>query len=320
MKHPPEHNKILYWQIACGLLALTLVGISIHAYVNWNSEASHYTKESTEYPLIDPARHLISQENFIVNIQPLRDDLHTLVEEQKDMEVSLYFEFLNTGANISINNDLAVWPASLLKVPMAMAVMKKIETGEWKLESELVLAEQDKDPSYGKIWQRPSGTRFTVRELLVEMLGNSDNTAYRMFSRNIGVDELVAVITDLGIEDLFNSEGLMTSKEYSRLFRALYTSSFLRRENSQFLLSLLADPTFNGFIDAGIPDDVVFAHKFGINTEHGAALDAGIVYVPNRPYLITVAIKVKDIEPKQEKAVKEFMRKVGELTYEYVSS
>jgi len=40
---------------------------------------------------------------------------------------------------------LRILPASLIKVPLAMAVMKKIESGDWNLYNELVLMKEDRD-------------------------------------------------------------------------------------------------------------------------------------------------------------------------------
>jgi len=49
----------------------------------------------------------------------------------KRIPCSVYFEYLPTGANISINKDAEFFPASLLKVPVAMAIAKKIDKREW---------------------------------------------------------------------------------------------------------------------------------------------------------------------------------------------
>lgn len=63
--------------------------------------------------------------DLLTTVQPIREKLHTLFQEESLEHTSLYFEYLNTGANISINQDIRILPASLIKVPLAMAVMKK---------------------------------------------------------------------------------------------------------------------------------------------------------------------------------------------------
>lgn len=271
-----------------------------------------------EYPLIDPSRSFISQKDFIVNLQPLREELRNLVRWQYPHQISLYFEFLNTGANIAINQDIKVWPASFPKVPMAMAVVKKIEEGIWSFDREFQLLEQDKDSNYGNLFNSPTGIKFKLNELLLNMLVYSDNTAYRIFLRNISNEELDRVVYELGLEELFTEDGLVSAKEYSRLFRSLYTSSFLKRENSEIILDFLGQAKFDNFIRSGIPEETIYSHKFGIDRAKNAYLDSGIVYAENRPYLITVAIQ-GDGSPGEEEEVNKFMKEVGEKTYKYIS-
>lgn len=298
------------------LIALVVTNVLSGAYIIYRHNIEDVV--TSKYPFIDVARNFIPQEDFIVNIQPLREDLNKLVAEMGPDNISLYFEFLNTGANISINPNLDVWPASLPKVPVAMSVMKKVERGEWGLNSELVLFEQDKDMNYGDLWKRPVGTRLTVEELLREMLVNSDNTAYKMFVRNLNFEELYAVVDEVGIAELFTKDGTISAKEYSRLFRALYISSFLKRENSQKILELLTEGEFRGFLSQGVPDEVKFSHKFGEDNKIQAYLDSGIVYVPSRPYIISVAINAKEIGGKEK--VEEIMKLVSEKAYTYVTN
>jgi hypothetical protein len=270
-----------------------------------------------QYPLIDPTRNFISQEDFIVNLQPLRESLRNLVRWQYPRQVSVYFEFLNTGANIAINQDIKVWPASFPKVPMAMAVLKKVEDGIWSTNQKFELLEQDKDKNYGTLFNSPTGSVFSLEDLLREILVYSDNTAYRIFLRNVNSKELDRVVAELGLNDLFTEEGLVSSKEYSRLFRSLYVSSFLKRESSEKILTLLSHVDFKNFLAHGIPDGVIFSHKFGIDRTKHAYLDSGIVYVPNRPYLITVAIQGNG-SPEEEEEVGKFMKEIAEQTYKYV--
>jgi beta-lactamase class A len=271
-----------------------------------------------EYPLLDPARNFIAQEDFIVNLQPLREELKKMVSGRPALQISLYFEFLNTGANIAINPDINIWPASLPKVPMAMAVMKKVEDGDWSINKKFELTEQDKDPRYGNLFNSPVGREFSLEDLLRETLVYSDNTAYQIFLRSVTGKDLDKIVEQMGLDDLFTDSGLVSAKEYSRLFRALYTSSFLKREYSELILNFLGKAKFDDFIVKSLPEEVVYAHKFGIDRTEHAYLDSGIVYAENRPYLISVAIQGKGVAG-EEAEVGEFMREVGSKIYEYVS-
>jgi beta-lactamase class A len=296
------------------VLAVVLLAGNIVFATLWLQVYLH-TNPTVKYPFIDIAREYIPQEHFIINIQPLREKLNEIVKQEGANTVSIYFEFLNSGANIQINNETRFYPASLVKVPCALAVMKKVEAGDWSLDDRLVLLDQDKDNRYGTLYQQPTNTSFSIRDLLEKLLVESDNTAHKILMRNLSEDELNVVRDAVGLNDLFDEKSEVSAKEYSRLFRALYNSSFLKRDNSQQLLQWLSSTSFNQYLPAGLPSGTVFAHKIGEDDVENNYHDSGIVYLPNRPYLITVMIKQHD----QTKA-KEIMSSISQATYEYISS
>jgi beta-lactamase class A len=271
------------------------------------------------YPLINPARQYISQDDFIVNIQPLRQELGELVAKEKDIKISLYYEQLNTGANISINQDMKLHAASLTKLPEAMIVAKKVEMGEWDWDNQLILTQGDIDRGSGGLYHYPLNSRFTIEKLLEEMLVNSDNTAERIIYRNIKDDDTSRLIGDVGLEDLYNMEGKMSAKEYSRLYRALYSASFLNRENSTKILKFLSAAKFKDYLSSGLPEDIVFAHKYGENKEYRFVGDSGIVYFPNRPYLFTVMMELPDSTDESRDRAKYLMKEISIKAYEFMS-
>lgn len=277
----------------------------------------------SRYPYIDFSRNFISQENYISNIQPLREKVKKMSEDFGYENVSIYIEYLNTGANISINPDLYLWPASLSKLPFAMVVMKKVENKEWSLDSELVLMSGDSNDESGDMGNLLSdnkvGTRFTIEELLKASLSNSDNTAHEILLRNISKNEFRSIIDEVGLERLFAPEGKVSAKEYSRLFRILYTASYLNRENSQKILEWLNESSFTKFLRNAVPEEVPLPHKYGENISYGVYADSGIVYLPERPYMISVMVQgdpTKD--PKEEEAkAANFISSVSEEVYNY---
>ena len=159
-----------------------------------------------EYPLLDPMRFFSEPRDLLTTVQPVREELRTIFETESLEATSLYFEYLNTGANISINPDVRILPASLIKVPLAMAVMKKVERGDWKLYNELVMMKEDRDPDWGDVYKHPIGTPLTIQSLIEEMILHSDNTAYRILYRNLSLDEVKDVFSALGLDDFFDQE------------------------------------------------------------------------------------------------------------------
>lgn len=310
-------NALRLWRVGAAFFLITTIlitGYVIHIRRDFQSVFTN------PYPFIDPARSLIDQKHFFSTIEPLRQELFRIVDgyEKDGNRIGVYFEFLNTGANISINQETRFWPASLSKMPTALVVMKKIERGQWKLSNELILMYEDRNDAFGTLYKKPAGTKLTIEALLKELIINSDDTAHRILIRNLSGEEFEEMLSALGMEEMYDEDYNITAKEYSRIFRALYSSSFLKREYSQMLLSWLSDTQFNEFLDSGIPDTVPFAHKIGEHDPQQTYLDSGIVYVPNRPYLITVMVDAA--EGGGRETAKKIMQDISTAAYAYVAN
>jgi len=265
-----------------------------------------------KYSFLNPARNIFQNSDLIINVQPLRDEFNKIGE---DPDVSIYFEYLPTGASIAINKEAEFFPASLTKVPAAMAVAKKIERGEWKWRNELVLMSADKDDRFGSLYKEETNSTHTIEDLVRRSLSESDNTAHFILLRNLEVSEVEDVYGHMGLKGYLDTDGKLSAKRYSVIFRSLYNSSYLTEENSQKLLSFLTQSEFNEFIQSVLPPDIPFAHKIGISDDNNVFLDSGIAYNKNRPYILTVMIKTGD----GQKA-KEIMKDISEKVYNYINN
>lgn len=260
--------------------------------------------------LIDPSRQFYQADDLIINVQPLRDEFNIL---EKNPNISVYFEVLNTGANISVNKDAEFFPASLLKVPLIMAVTKKIERGEWTWSTELKLTEEDKNKDFGVLWQEPSGTLFTIEELVRQDLVNSDNTAYFMLLNNIDPNEIVKVQEYLGLYDFISNDLEISAKKYAPILRSLFSATYLTVENSEKILEWMSESNFNDYLAGGMPPDTKFSHKIGVEDERKSYIDAGIVYLANRPYILIVS--VKNLNPNE---ANNLMHDISKKVYNYM--
>lgn len=273
----------------------------------------------TGHPYLSLGRALIAQKDMVINVRPLRDQIRSEVAKWPAGSITVYVEFLNTGSNIIVNPDLYIYPASLIKTPIVMTATKKIERGEWRRTNELVLMQGDRDPGWGTLYNERIGTTFTIERLITEVLVHSDNTAYNILYRNLSGSELDAMVDELGLEQLFDTNGKLSAREYSRILRSLFTASYLNEEYSQWLLALLDTTPYAEYLESGLPEGTVFSHKFGENDDTQVIGDAGIVYLTNRPYLITVMIDRKKAGMSLDQA-KTFLRSLSSMTYAYFST
>lgn len=280
-------------------------------YFSAKKDDSPLSGQAGKQDLLNPARGFYNRSDLIINVQPLREYLNGKYEN--DPRVSIYFEFLNTGANISISKDAEFFPASLLKLPVAMAAVKKIEKGDWQWRNELVLMRGDKDELFGTLHKEPIGTALTIEKLVEKMLVESDNTAYRILLRNLEPEELNDVHSHLGLEQFFSADGKISAKRYSVIFRSLYNSSYLSDDNSRKILSLLSNTSFKEYLGSALPAKVKFSHKIGVSDEKQVFMDAGLVYVPQRPYILTVMIQTDD-----KAYAEEVMKDISGRIYAYI--
>lgn len=313
MKHKPEKQSEKKYQryifIAIFLAALGITNAVTYFLSSRNGEGIG----QSQFPLLDPARAFTKQKDLIVNFQALRNDLNDKYEA--DPNVSVYFEYLPTGANIAISKDAEFYPASLLKVPVAMAVAKKIERGEWKWTNELVLMTADKDSRFGTLYKEPLNSTHAIEDLVRRSLSESDNTAHFILTRNLEISEIDDVYSHIGLQEFMETDGSLSAKRYSVIFRTLYSSSFLTEQNSQKLLSYLSRSSFDDYVQTGIPQDVIFAHKIGTDTERKVFLDSGIIYFSGRPYILTVMTKNET-----EEEAKDIMKDVSGKIFDYVKN
>lgn len=302
-----NQSKILYSVIAI-LLVTNIVSLRFA-----------YTKTPKEVmvnpisPLLNPMRMFVADKDVIVNLQPLRKYLTDKYEAGPG--VSVYFEFLNTGTNISTSKDAEFFPASLLKVPIIMSAVKNIEEGRWKWDTELTLVESDKDAHFGNIYKQPTGTKFTVEYLIEKMIKDSDNTAYYITLRNLEKDApKQSVWNHLGLQDFFTNDGKVSAKRYAVVLRSLYNAAYLSKEDSSKILTLLTKTPFNEYLEQGLLKGTKFAHKIGEIPSEAVYMDSGIAYLPNRPYLLVVMT-----QGKEKKEAERIMKDISLKTYEYVA-
>ena len=313
-KNQPVRRKVIVFMLLLLVIILVVTNVWFLDFYVKNRDTNFSGVKNDKYSLLNPARNFFKQEDLIINFQPLRDYLNDKYEV--DSDVSVYFEYLPTGANIAISKDAEFYPASLLKVPVAMAVAKKIEKEEWKWGNELVLMSADKDKTFGTLYKEPSNSTHTIEDLIRRSLVDSDNTAHFILLRNLELSEVSMVYDHMGLEDFMKSDGKISAKRYAVILRALYNPSYLAEENSQKILSYLTQSPFKDYIQGGLPQDVVFAHKIGISGAEKVFLDSGIVYEQNRPYLLTMMIKNRD-EQKSKEIMKDISRKIFDYVRNY---
>jgi beta-lactamase class A len=312
-----------YLKISLFLLLLVSVVLNTFLFKKVNQQESNEPQlldNSYDYKWLSPHLDMISRENRLIHFSPLKEDIAAYLEQYKDLKISVYFEYLITGTNFSINVDYYTYPASLTKVPISIMVMNKVNKGEITMDTKLPINNTNRDSLSGELYKLPNGTDLTIKELVEATLVNSDNTAKNILYGLISSQDLNDFINELGMDKLFNEKGDTTAKEYARVFRSLYYASMLTKEDSEYLLDLLTKTNRQKFMTAELPNDVQVAHKYASTTPDKSYSDVGIVFVKDRPFLLAITLDGRGAKDLSQDEAREIISTITKKTYDYVIS
>lgn len=278
---------------------------------------------SNKYLLLNPAVTASLNKHYIINVAPLRTKLFAL-QQKYSTKTYVYFLYLNNGIWIGLNEKDKFEAASTLKVPLAMAVLKSAENGRLALDAAYTIQDTELDGKFGELYKKGAGGEYTLRDLLQIMLEHSDNTAmnavYNSLTRLGITDPLADIYTALGWQELeppaFDEApnyADINLKTLANMFLALYNAAYLSPGDSQEILGYLANTPFDDKIAAGVPEGIIVSHKIGIGGDTNTFSDCGIVYAPNRNYILCVGSNGAS-----ETETNTFIKEVSEAVYDFV--
>ncbi|MEN9335440.1 MAG: hypothetical protein RLZZ500_427 [Bacteroidota bacterium] len=236
----------------------------------------------------------------------VKNSIEGVITEFKNKGVitsaSVYIRDYELNGWTTINPDEQYKPGSLLKIPELITFLKMNEKNPGLLDKKYLFNQElksDKKPVF-TTKSIQLGHEYTVRELLKYMIVHSDNNATFILNSIIDVEIFKNVFTDLGLNapDWNASDYPVNVRDVSIFMRALYNASYLSIADSEYATSLLTQSDFKLGVAASLPKGVSFSHKFG---EAGDAIEkqlheTAIVYVENRPYLVTIMTKGKSFD------------------------
>lgn len=246
--------------------------------------------------------------------------------------VSVYFD-QRDGNWIGVNTGEKYFPASLLKVPLMMAIYKKAETEPAFLSKKIRYGGHDEGDFNAMEYFAPTdtirvGQTYTIGELTERMIVHSDNNTLPFLVNQLTNQEIEDVLNDLGVQIVFGTQeqrsDFVTVKTYANFFRTLYNGSYLNRAMSERALEVLSKAEFRSGLTGPVPPHIAVAYKFGergVNADRGDTPserelhDCGIVYYPGHPYLLCVMTKGADFE-----RLSAVIREISSRVYEEVDA
>ncbi len=111
---------------------------------------------------------------------------------------SLYAKNLATGEIVAIDSDTEVPTASVIKIPLMLALYYEIDAGRLTEAQLLPMQESDRRYGTGVIRDLTVGREFSVYDLCRLMIVLSDNTATRMLAFLVGIDRINELLREWG--------------------------------------------------------------------------------------------------------------------------
>jgi beta-lactamase class A len=212
-----------------------------------------------------------------------REHVEKVLEEaQKEIEdyngvAGLYVWDLDKDFSYGIRPDEQFFTASIIKVPIMVAVYRKVDAGELDFSQEIEIKEEDWASGAGWLqWKKP-GTKLSVGELLGLMMTQSDNVAANALVRTVGgADHVNEVARSMGAEDTLlyqkvsSERGAVpaldnrsTPRDMATMMRQIAEGKAASEKSCKYMLELMHRDELDWWLDAGLPDDVDAANKAG---------------------------------------------------------
>jgi beta-lactamase class A len=260
-----------------------------------------------------------------INFEPeLKQLVQSLESRGQISRIGVYYRDLNNGPAFGINQNEGFVPASLLKVPIMIALLKAADDKPEILNEKITFNSPQSTEYFNQQIDPESvldpGTSYTVLELINRMIVYSDNEAAILLAGAVGLENQGELFRLLGVEPsaITDPRATLSVRQYAAFFRILFNASFVSQKHSEVGLEILSRAKFDKGLRKGIPAEIPSSHKFGERKlENGMQHfhDCGIVYYPKHPYLLCVMTQGQDPET-LENAIAE----ISKFTYTQVKN
>jgi len=262
----------------------------------------------------------------------LRTAIADIAKEAKGT-VGVYIINLETRDTVSYNGNSRLPMQSVMKFPIAIAVLHTIDEQKLALDQMIHVTENDLPKTYSPLRDKyPDGNiDISVRKLLSYMVSLSDNNACDILLKALGGPENVEkYIHQIGVKNIAikASEAQMATawdiqftnwcepEAMARLLDKSFNAGFLSKNSHNYLWQIMKETsTGPKQIKDMLPKGTVVYHKTGRSTtnEEGvnaATNDVGIITLPNGNHLaIAIFVSNSTVDlPKRESVIARIAR------------
>jgi beta-lactamase class A len=261
----------------------------------------------------------------------LQAQIQGLIKDFKG-EMGVCVKSLRTGKTVQINADTIYPTASMVKVPILLGIMDKINKGELSYHQSLVYYDSLLYAGEDILGSFKSGEKIELSKVIMLMLTTSDNTASLWLQKYAGTGTRInEILQQYGFENTrVNSRtigreenrnkygwGQTTPKEMVHLFEQLYIGKIINDSTSKKMIRLLGRNYWDEEAISEIPTTIFVASKNG-------AVDASrsetLLVMAKEPFIFSVCTKNnKDTSWDATNEAWVLTRKIAKLLYLHYS-
>jgi beta-lactamase class A len=215
----------------------------------------------------------------------------------------LYVWDLDKDFGYGIRPDEQFFTASIIKVPIMVAVYRKVDAGELAFSQQIEIKEEDWAAGAGWLQWEKAGTKQTVGDLLLLMMTQSDNVAANALVRTVGgADHVNEVARSMGADDTLlyqkvsSERGVVpaldnrsTPRDMATMMRQIAEGRAASEKSCGYMIDLMHEDKLDWWLDAGLPAGVDAANKAG--WLYRVYDEVGIVENDDRRYVIAILSK-----------------------------
>lgn len=240
--------------------------------------------------------------------QRLTQAIEAAVARHEVERVGLVWQDLSSGETLAYQADQRFRSASLLKVPLLMAWLKKAQGDPEVLDQRLTwpTGAHDGRERLDAPGALAAGQAYSVADLIERVAIHSRNDARFLLKQALPAGELERAYALLGIDVQVDAaqDNHVTTADMAKLLLALHQATYLDRKHSDRLLDLLARSTYRDGLVRGLPAGTRVAHKYGVRVDRQALPgkaetqlhDCGIVGSGEKAYLLCVMTAGRDLQ------------------------
>ena len=246
-------------------------------------------------------------------------------------DIGVYVKSLRTNKIVSINADTIFPTASMVKIPILIGVMDKINKGELQYHQTLTYKDSLLYAGVDILGSFKNNEQIELSKVIMLMLTMSDNTASLWLQSLAGGGKRINEILDsLGFKNTrINSRtpgretnrtlygwGQTTPFEMAGLFEKIYKREVISDSASQKMIRLMGRDYWDEQAISQIPSWIFVAAKSGAVDESRS--ETLLVMASKKPYIFSICTKNnKDKSWKESNEAWVLTRKISKLLWEY---